>query len=56
MRKGGRFGGAFGGGGASKEMLMVWKRVEERYISHWTPVKDEEGRVGWCVLTIAPKV
>lgn len=31
------------------------KRVEERYITHWTPLKDEEGRVRWVVMTIAPK-
>jgi hypothetical protein len=31
------------------------KRVEERYVSHWTPLKDEEGRVKWVILTIAPK-
>ncbi len=44
-------GGWFGGG--EKEGL---RRVEERYVTHWTPLKDEEGRVGWVVLTIAPKV
>ena len=31
-------------------------RVEERYVTHWTPLKDEEGRVRWVVLTIAPKM
>lgn len=31
------------------------RRVEERYVSHWTPLKDEEGRSRWVVLTIAPK-
>ena len=30
-------------------------RSEEKYVSHWTPLKDEEGRVTWVVLTIAPK-
>jgi len=32
------------------------RRVEERYVTHWTPLKDEEGRVRMVVLTIAPKV
>jgi hypothetical protein len=31
------------------------KRKEERYVGHWTPLKDEEGNVKWVVLTIAPK-
>ena len=31
-------------------------RVEERYVTHWTPLKDEEGRPRWVVLTIAPNV
>ncbi|KAG0649428.1 Root phototropism 1 [Hyphodiscus hymeniophilus] len=31
-------------------------RVEEQYATHWTPLKDEEGRTGWVVLTIAPKM
>lgn len=31
-------------------------RVEEKYVTHWTPLKDEEGRTRWVVLTIAPKV
>ncbi len=30
-------------------------RTEEKYISHWTPLKDEEGNTSWVVLTIAPK-
>lgn len=30
-------------------------RTEEKYVSHWTPLKDAEGRVNWVVLTIAPK-
>jgi hypothetical protein len=47
-KKGG--GGWFGG---EKEGSL--RRVEERYITHWTPLKDEEGRVGWVVLSIAPK-
>lgn len=32
-----------------------FKRVEERYVSHWTPLKDEAGMVRWIILTIAPK-
>jgi hypothetical protein len=31
------------------------KMVEERFVSHWTPLKDEAGRVKWVVLVIAPK-
>ncbi|KAI6713256.1 hypothetical protein PZA11_001891 [Diplocarpon coronariae] len=31
------------------------RRVVERYITHWTPLKDQDGRVKWVVLTIAPK-
>jgi phototropin len=30
-------------------------RTEEKYVSHWTPLKDEDGRTRWVVLTIAPK-
>lgn len=39
--------------GGEKERL---KRVEEKYVTHWTPLKDEEGRVKQVVLTIAPKM
>lgn len=39
--------------GSEKDGL---RRVEERYVTHWTPLKDEEGRTKWVVLTIAPKV
>jgi hypothetical protein len=38
--------------GADRDVL---RRVEEKYVTHWTPLKDEEGRVKWVVLTIAPK-
>lgn len=31
-------------------------RAEEKYSSHWTPLKDENGSTRWVVLTIAPKV
>jgi hypothetical protein len=31
-------------------------RVEEKYVTHWTPLKDEDGRARWVVLTIAPKI
>lgn len=31
------------------------RRVEERYITHWTPLKDQEGVVRFVVLSIAPK-
>jgi hypothetical protein len=30
------------------------RKVDEKYISHWTPLKDEEGRTAWIVLAIAP--
>lgn len=43
---------AHGGGG----MEAGGRRVEERYVTHWTPLKDEGGIVRWVVLTIAPKV
>lgn len=31
------------------------KRVEEMYVTHWTVLKDENGKGKWVVLTIAPK-
>lgn len=31
------------------------QRAEEKYVTHWTPLKDEEARTGYIVLTIAPK-
>lgn len=31
------------------------KKVEERYVTHWTPLKDEIARTKWVVLTIAPR-
>jgi hypothetical protein len=49
-KKGG--GGWFGGSGGDKDRIT---RVEERYVTHWTPLKDEAGRVRYVVLTIAPK-
>ena len=27
-------------------------RGDERYATHWTPLKDEHGRVSWIVLTM----
>lgn len=33
----------------------VTRRVGEGYVSHWTVLKDEDGRGRWVVLTIAPK-
>jgi ligand-binding sensor domain-containing protein len=39
--------------GGEKEGL---RRVEEKYVTHWTPLKDEEGKVKQVVLTIAPKM
>ena len=46
-----RFGRYLGGEG-SRGLV----RVEEKYVTHWTPLKDEEGRTTWVVLTIAPKM
>ena len=56
-RKGGG-GGWFGGGsrGAANGGREGWRSVEERYVTHWTCLKDGEGRVRWVVLTIAPKI
>ncbi|KAG9244351.1 hypothetical protein BJ878DRAFT_73911 [Calycina marina] len=39
----------------SSDRLGGLVRVEEKYICHWTPLKDEEGFPHWVVLTIAPK-
>lgn len=39
--------------GGEKEGM---RRVEERYVTHWTPLKDQDGRTKWVVLTIAPKM
>jgi hypothetical protein len=45
------FGRMLGDKGAARGLV----RVEEKYITHWTPLKDVEGRPKWVVLTIAPK-
>ena len=29
-------------------------RGSERFASHWTPVKNEKGEVGWVIVTLAP--
>lgn len=50
-KKPGFFGG--GGGGGRND---GYRRVEERYVSHWTPLKGEDGGVKKVVLTIAPKM
>ena len=42
-------------GGSSREEGGL-RRVEERYITHWTPLKGEDGSVKKVVLTIAPKL
>jgi len=39
--------------GSERQGGMI--RVEEKYISHWTPVKDEEGFPMYVILTICPK-
>jgi len=44
--------GSFRMGGSDKKLV----RVEEKYVCHWTPLKDEEGLVKWVVLTIAPNM
>jgi hypothetical protein len=33
-----------------------FKRTEEKYVCHFTPLKNEVGSVAWVVLTVAPKV
>ncbi|APA06158.1 hypothetical protein sscle_01g009280 [Sclerotinia sclerotiorum 1980 UF-70] len=43
-------------GGATIDRERGWKRAEEKYVCHFTPCKDEEGRVAWVVLTVAPKM
>jgi hypothetical protein len=51
------FGRYLGGDGREKgEGRWGLVRVEEKYVTHWTPLKDEEGRTRWVVLTIAPKM
>jgi hypothetical protein len=37
-------------------MTSGYKRVEETYVTHWTPLKAEDGSVKKCVLTIVPKM
>ncbi|RDW79521.1 hypothetical protein BP6252_04159 [Coleophoma cylindrospora] len=46
--KKGRF---FGSGGAERS----YRRVEEPYIAHWTPLMNDEEKVGWVVLMISPR-
>lgn len=46
-------GGMIGKMGGGKK--VVWCRAEERFVMHWTPLKDEDNRVKFVVLTIAPK-
>lgn len=50
--KRGTLKGMFNSGGKEEGGLV---RVEEKYVTHWTPLKDEDGRPKWVVLTIAPK-
>jgi hypothetical protein len=45
-------GSGWFGKGAEREGIV---RTEEKYVTHWTPLKDEVGRVRYVVLTIAPK-
>ena len=47
-----RGGGGWFSRGEDKDRMM---RVEETYVTHWTPLKDENGRVTHVVLAIAPK-
>ncbi|TVY35580.1 Phototropin [Lachnellula occidentalis] len=44
-----------GGSWFSGEREKRLKRVEERYVTHWTPLKDAEGCVKFVILSIAPK-
>lgn len=43
----------FGSIGSKDEGIM--KRVEERYVTHWTPLKGDDGSIKKVILTIAPK-
>lgn len=47
------FGNGSGGTHTNKNQL---RKVEEKYVSHWTPLKDEEGNTKKVVLTIVPKL
>lgn len=48
---GGPVGGREGRDGKSREE----RRVEDRFVTHWTPLKDEAAKIKWVVLTIAPR-
>ncbi len=41
--------------GSSSRTEDGWKRREEKFVTHWTPCKDEDGAVQLVVLIIAPK-
>ncbi|TVY38219.1 Phototropin-1B [Lachnellula subtilissima] len=44
-----------GGNWFSGDKEKKLKRMEERYVTHWTPLKDAEGCVRFVILSIAPK-
>jgi hypothetical protein len=43
-------------GGGSHSTRNQLRKVEEKYVSHWTPLKNEEGNTKKVVLTIVPKL
>lgn len=38
-----------------KKSARVGSRRVEKFVSHWTVLKDEDGNAHWVVLTIAPQ-
>lgn len=51
------FGSSSGGVVGSRDGSGgVLRKVEERYVTHWTPLKGESGSVKKVVLTIVPKM
>lgn len=41
--------------GQDSEPLWPMVKTEKRFVSHWTPCKDEEGRVKYVVLVFAER-
>jgi len=50
------FGSGSNGNGGSRDGASGFKKVEEKYVTHWTPLKVEDGNVKKIVLTIVPKM
>lgn len=55
-KKAGFFGSTGGGGGSRDGNGGAFRKVEEKYVTHWTPLKGEDGYVEKVVLTIVPKL